>query len=112
MTAMKAPARTYAEGFAKAKSISEKPDDNFGEVAKVIVMAFGGLIAIAVVLVLAWNFIHWAAAPDLSLVDDRLGRIENSIEALKFPREAPPFKMSGTSTAIPVPVCEFPGSCK
>lgn len=80
---------------AKVKTVyvADKPVvDEFGEVAKVLVIVAGSIVGGIVALTMIWQFIHWAATPDLGSIDGRLSSISQRVDSLYF--------MQQTSTAI------------
>jgi putative transposon-encoded protein len=96
---------------AKAKTktvyVSAKPVvDEFGEVAKVLVIVAGSIVGGIVALIMIWQFIHWAARPDLGSIEDSLSLISQRVDSLYFTQQT----STGNAGTISIPngyVCDF-----
>jgi hypothetical protein len=72
----------WDDATAEAKTTAPVPQkDEFGEVAKALVIAVGSIAGAVVALVMIWQFIHWAATPDFSELKDKLGYIEDTVNS-------------------------------
>lgn len=89
----------------KTVYVQSKPAvDEFGEIAKGIVIAIGCIAGGIVALTMIWQFIHWAATPDLTSINEKLSYIDQRVSNLNYP---PTSTTVGTVNVPMGSACEY-----